>query len=303
MNKQPSVSAADLVRHFAEYRELARDSAIYVTHHGRPTTVLINAEAYETLLSTTHGERTAGSLNRQSEMLFSLTDWIDAALIICDRDTHVQYINRAAKAMFNVSNESCTGADLFEIVPQLSGSILEGHVYRTIDSREPSTMEVPSPFAQKTWLHFKSFPLQDYIFLEFRDITSDVERYRMADIKGAIIQCMSTHGEIGYVRVSIRGTIDRVNEPFCEMVALPEERLMSVTLSDLVDISGRAAFKECLEGVFRGDDPATLTTQLLSNSGKLVSVKTAVVPLRGAYGTEGAVIVMTPESSDDHGKK
>jgi PAS domain S-box-containing protein len=104
---------------------------------------------------------------------------------------------------------------------------------------------------------------------------------------------MSVHGGVGYVRVSTRGFIEIADDTFCTMIGLPEERLSSVCLPDIIEVSARPQFREQLERVLRGEGDQRVPTRLLTNGGAVLPVEAAIAQLHGTYGTEGAVIVMT----------
>ncbi|WP_240530040.1 PAS domain-containing protein [Novosphingobium sp. PC22D] len=233
---------------------------------------------------------------------FSLVDWIDEALIVCDADMVVTFANRVARALIQLPASAIFGRPLFEALPRLNGSLMEVHARRTLIGREPSSADIPSPFKPGAWLRFQSFPLDQNLVIKFRDITEDVNRHRLADVKEAILAGMSVHGAIGYVRLSVRGTIDRVDQPFCDMLDLPEERLMAVPLCDLVATGDKPRFRDLQERVLRGDGPDRAIVRFLSNRGDLVEMVLSMVQLHGAYGSEGAICLMTtlPPGEQEH---
>lgn len=284
------VSAADFVRHFAKYREEARNAPVFISHHGRKTHVLCEATAFENLRNSPAG----ASAGRDAlNTAFTLADWIDEALIICDHNLVVTFANRVAGAFVEQHGFEMIGKNLLEVLPKLSGSLMEIHARRTLIGSEPSSADIPSPFSEGAWLRFQSFPLDGHLVLKFRDITQDVSRHQLADVKEAIIRSMMVHGEIGYVRLSVRGTIDRIDQPLCEMLALPEERLNGVQFADLIATSDKHRFRETLESVLRDKSSHRIELELLSNSGELLRFLVAMVSLHGAYGAEGAVCVLT----------
>ncbi len=121
-----------------------------------------------------------------------------------------------------------------------------------------------------------------------------MQRHRLADVKSTILKAMAVHGGVGYARVSMRGFIDVVNDSFCAMVGLGADRLVDVPLADLVELSARPQFRERLERVLRGEGDMRFVTQLLTNEGAVAPIDAAIVRLHGIYGTEGAIIVITP---------
>lgn len=287
--EEPVVTAADLVRGFSECRDLASRTPVYVTHHGRPTHVLLGVSEFRNF------KERAGNVAEKSadEKLHALADWVDQAVIILDQDLRIGFANRVASALCRKPAGEMLDVALASALPELSGSLMEVHIRRTITGGEPNAADIPSPFVPGAWLRLQSFPMGDANVVMFRDITEDVQRHRMADVKAAIIDAMTVHGDIGYVRLSVRGAIEGIDAPFSHMLCLPMERIIGVPLTDLIITGARAAFRQALERAMRDASQQCLHSVLLNNRGEAVPVKASIAPLQGAYGMEGAVILFT----------
>ncbi|AKM10701.1 PAS domain-containing protein [Croceicoccus naphthovorans] len=289
MNDMSSVTAtaAEVVRSFSHWRDVANTNPVYITNHGRETHVLLDIGSFRELSMPGAGGSAGG------EDLIGLAEWINEAILICDGDLRIDYANRVAGAVCRKPVGELTGKMLVEALPSVAGSLMEVHARRTVIGGEPSAADLPSPFHDGAWLRFQSFPLGKSNVLMFRDITEDVQRHRLADVKAAILDAMSVHGEVGYVRVSIRGTIERIDDPFSKMVELDESRLIGIGLADLVVREERPAFRDALESVLQGGPSQKLRVGFLSNSGEVAYARLSIVQLHGAYGAEGAVVLLT----------
>lgn len=290
----PTVTAAELVRSFAKWRDLSRLKPVHVTNHGRETHVLLGVEMYEALA----GRNSAGDSGHGGvDEAVNFADWIDDAVILYDEHLNITFANRVATAICRRPLQPLIGQPLTMALPEVAGTLLEVHARRTAIGSEPNAADIPSPFNAGSWLRIHAFPLSQRNVLMFRDISDEVERHRMADVKSALIETMTLHGEIGYVRLSQRGEIERVDPPFCEMLGLSEQRLLGVPLADLVERSQRARFRSALDSVLRDGFRIKLHAPFLTNSGEETVVTAAVCPLHGAYGAEGAVILMIVPNS------
>jgi PAS domain-containing protein len=292
-----AVSAAELVRNFAECREAAAKDSLYVTHHGRATHVLMGIDQYNVIKAAAEQPLAELGADDGAFLLHSFADWLDEAVILCDAQMKILYVNRVLLAMCRRSAQELLDRPLLEAVPQIAGSLLEFHARRTVVASEQNSADIPSPFREDSWLHCQSFPLGRWNVLMFRDITEEVRRHRLADVKGAILDAMRVHGGVAYASLSTRGTIERMNEPFAALVALPEDRLMGVALTDIVATQDRVALREALEFALRGMGEGQLDVRIVTNTGELAQVHMAVVQLIGAYGSEGAVVVATPSAA------
>ncbi|MCJ2182608.1 PAS domain-containing protein [Novosphingobium sp. 1949] len=288
------VSAAEFVRKFARFRDEAHDSPVFITHHGRETHVLCPIDVWNNIGSGQPG-KAAGKRNDSAN--FALADWIDDGIIACDEAMNVVFANRNAHALVRAKPGSLVGLALTEALPAVAGSLLEVQARQSLVHGHPNMADIPSPFIDGAWLRFQSFLLDDRLVIRLHDITQEVERHFKANVKEAILQALDAHGGISYVRVSLRGTIDRVDTPFCRLLDLPEERLIGVTLTDLIAVSDKVAFRDTLERVLRGEDAQPVSTHFLTNRGDFVGVRMALVRLQGVYGCEGAIAVLTEERS------
>lgn len=286
-----SVSAAELVRNFAECREVAAQQSLPVTHHGRTTHILMGIDAFNALKKAANAEREGHFPD--SIMVYALADALDAGLILCDERRTIQFVNRVAQGMTRAQPHGLVGRPLLEALPRLAGSLIEPHLRRTEAAGEFGGADTPSPFSESRWLRFQCFPLGPWNALLFHDITDDVEQHRLGDVKQALFDAMRLHGGVCYAQLSVRGTLDDVNGPFAQLVGLSDERLRGVALADMVTTSARVAFREALEAVLRGDGDRQLETQLLANSGATVPVRLSLTQLRGIYDVEGAVALAT----------
>lgn len=200
-----TASAAEIVRSFSHWRDVAGKQPVFITNHGRETHVLLDIDDYHGL----RAEESSGPAGARSdsEDLVGLAKWIEDALLVCDRELRVEYVNRVASAVCRTAASDLIGRSLLEALPAITGTLMEVHTRRTVLSGQPSAADIPSPFSDGAWLHFQSFPLGSRNILMFRDITEDVQRHRLADVKAAMLEAMTVHGGVGYVRLSVRGTI------------------------------------------------------------------------------------------------
>lgn len=284
--RRRSVPAAELVRNFAHWREVGSREPVMVTHHGRETHIFMGLDRFRMIAV---GEEAA-----MPDRTVELAARIHQGLVLCRADLSIDHVNGVALAMAKRWDRHLEGQDLWNAFPELAGTLTETHIRHSLASGEPSAADIPSPFRDDAWLHVQTFPFTGGVALLFRDITAEMQRHRLADVKAAILKAMDVHGGVGYARVSTRGFIDAMNDSFCAMVGLPADRLAHVAIADLVELSVRRFFREQMEHVLRGDGDVRFTTRLLTNEGAIAPMDAAIARLQGLYGAEGAVIVLTP---------
>jgi PAS domain-containing protein len=243
--RRRSVPAAELVRNFAHWREVGSREPVMVTHHGRETHVFMGMDRFRTL--SVSDEMPAPDRTRE------LAARIHQGLILCRADLTIDYVNGVALAMAKRWDRHLGGQSLWDAFPELSGTLTEAHIRHSLSSGEASAADIPSPFRDDIWLHVQTFPFAGGVALLLRDITAEMQRHRLADVKSAILKAMGVHGGVGYARVSMRGFIDVVNDSFCAIVGLPADRLADVPVADLIALPARPHFREQMERVLRGD--------------------------------------------------
>lgn len=288
-----NIAAADFVRHFPKFRSLSARHPVFITSYGTPTNVLMSIELYEQI-GQGSGNRGTPSDDRYVRML---AEWIDDGMVICDSELRVTMINRVAQGMVGRAADEVEGKLLQAAFPEIKASVFESYAKRSAISKAINAAEIPSPFQPRRWIGFQSFPLGDNIVFKLRDITEDMQAHRLANMKEALLTAFEVNGEIGYVRLSPRGTIERVDEPFAELIGIPWERLTGVSLADLIDLPERAAFREALEDVLSNLVPARTRAGFLTNAGQVIEMNVAMVALVGSYGCEGVVTVLTKADS------
>lgn len=294
VQQQPKVhvTSAELVRQFGNLRHTMGDATVFVTHHGRTTHALLSAAQYQKL--TANPQRGAGP--DDSALLPTLrefADWVPHGVVSLDTEMTVIMANRVAHAIFDKRDGELVGANLFTAVPALNGSLAQTYIKRAAAGKEVCVADLPSIFRPESWVRLEVYPLARTTTLMFRDITEDMQNHRLADAKRAIVDAITLHGGIGYMRLNVRGQIERADASMCAMVQLPEERLLQIGIADLVPIANRVAFRERLEKVLRGEGPQRVETVLLSNDGTHLAVTAAITDLPGIYGNEGAVVIVT----------
>jgi PAS domain-containing protein len=289
------VTAAELVRNFAQWRDVGAREPIIITHHGRETHMLLGIHQYRALARADRRQSDGGEDARLRDLATSLHQ----GLILCAADFTVTLANPAALGMAQRRHQQVERLSLWEAFPELRNTLIEAHIRHSLTTGASNAADIPSPFHADNWLHIDSFVFADGVALLIRDINQDVWQHRLADTKGAILRAMEVHGAVAYARLSTRGFIDSMNAGFSTLIGLPEARLRQVPLPDLAEVASRAALREALEGVLRGEGDRRLRAALLTNRGDSVVVDMALVRLQGTYGTEGVIAILTQERGDN----
>lgn len=286
----PTVSSADFARKFGQLRQMQDDQPIFVTHHGRATHVLTTVRHY-TALKDANGTDRAEMIATTG--LHELANCLSIGVLLIDYDLRIVAANRVAHVQLNWQDGDLTGRQVFEALPVLRRSLIKTYVQRAVASREPYSAEIPSLFRDGAWVRAEIHPFAQFVTVLFHDITDDMKTHRLADARKSLREAIAAHDGVGYVCLNTRGHIDQAEPTFCEIIQLPEGRLRHVAMADLVPVGRRVAFREALDCVLTGEGARTIDSAVLSSEGQAVPVRVTIAELRGAYGNEGAIVLLT----------
>ncbi|MGX7894803.1 PAS domain-containing protein [Tsuneonella sp. HG222] len=287
-----AATAAEFVRQFASYRRTALSEPVFITNHGKPSHVLLDIGKYQALAEN-GSEGGHDDQELVDSVMTALADASNEALVICDFALRCVYLNAAATSLLGITTRNSIGRLLSDLAPRLQGTLLDHQLRRTRQTREVMRADLPSPWIPGNWLHTHTYTAFNRVVLGCRDITDDVENNRFADVKATLLEVMNVHGSVGYARLSNRATIDKASDTLANAVSLPSERMIGVPFVNLIELADRAAFREKLESVLRDGKTLKDSVNLISNEGSGTRVDLAVQQLSGAYGTEGALVLLT----------
>ena len=290
------VTAADFTRNFGQLTKLHRNAPIHITNHGQETHVLLAADVYGDLLQRGAAER---SVDDMMPTLSDLGAWIRQGLAVFDENMVARYANPVVHMMANLSDGIMIGRRLTDVLPEVQNTLLLAYLQRALSGGERQTADFPGCIRKSAWFRGDFIPCRDGAMMLLTDITDDVHHYRLADTKVALVNAMEEHGGVGFARVNVRTRIERVDRTLADMLAMPEDRLIGVSITDLVPTADRVAFKDVLETVLSGTATTNCKTRLITNHGDIIGVKIAIAELRGTYGNEGAVLVVTNHEPAD----
>ncbi|MGB3796021.1 MAG: PAS domain-containing protein [Alteraurantiacibacter sp.] len=282
------VSSAEIVRSFAKWREISLTSPVQITSHGRTSHILIGARLYQQL---TRSDGAGGDVAMDTK-LTGLSEWLREGLILCNSNEEILYANQRAKEFLGLQTLR-PGANLLEAIPELEGSVMQTQYRRTFEAKETLMADLPSPRRKGRWVNFQTIPFGDRLVIMFRDITEEVKRYRMADAKAAMLEAIERHPCVSYLSLSPRGMIETFDSSLEKWLQLSRKKLAGVRISDLVVRENQHSFINTLDEVFEDDCARNCDVRLMANKAEPLSVHCAIVPMRGAYGMEGASVIMT----------
>ncbi|WP_257550153.1 PAS domain-containing protein [Sphingopyxis sp. DBS4] len=281
------VSAADFIRGFGNWRLQAARRPVVVTHHGKDAHVLISLDDYRRL-----GDADMPSSSLR-DSLADLVESIRDAVLLIDRERRIAAVNPAASDMLETAAAELIGRPLADAVPALASHLLLAHVNRLLDHRERFAGDVPGLLRPRQWLRVELVPLPVGGAILLRDISAAMDEQRVGDTRRAFVDAAEAHGAIGRASISVREAIEDANGALTAMVGVDPIAIRRVRFSAMIAMGERAAFLDALETLFRTGAPARLISALVTREGTALPVTLAMAERRGAYASEGAVVVVT----------
>ncbi len=282
------VTSAELVRSFAKWREAAHSAPVQITTHGRVSHILSGIKLHEQMARPDTNENASTA----DEYLSNFSEWLDECMLLCDTDEKILYANARVRQSLGITTKH-VGMTLGQAMPEVEDSVVQLQYRRTLRSGEALVADLPSVFDPERWMSLRTIRLGNRLILMMRDITDEVHQFRMADAKAALYAAISNHPLVGYVRVDARGLIAKTDASFDGWIGLSSEKIEGIRLSDLVSRDMRPAFRNVLDAVLQQNERQYVEVELIPNHEEKLQVKCSVQPLRGAYGSEGAAVVMT----------
>lgn len=291
--QQPQrVSAADFIRGFANWRLQAAREPVVVTHHGKDAHVLISLDDYRRL----DGDGTSPA-DEIRDSLAALVTSIRDGVIVIDRQRRIAALNPAAHDMFDQPAATLLGQDISVAMPGLPNSLLFRHVGRLLDHRERFSGEVPGLLGTRQWLRVDLAPVPAGGAIILRDVSAAMHDAAADDARRALVAAIEADGGIGHVRISVREAVEHASDALLDMLGVDLVAIRRVRFSALLAMGQRAAFTDALETLFRGGAPVRIASELVTREGKAIAVTLSIAERRGAYASDGAVVVVTSRAA------
>ncbi len=285
------VSAADFIRGFANWRLQSTRKPVVVTQHGKDAHVLISLDDYRRL----DGGDAMGATpqNELGASLATLVESVRDGIIVIDRQWRILSLNPVASDMIERAAATLIGDRLVSALPQFGESVLFQRIIRLIDHRERFSGDLPGILRPRQWLHVDLVPLPVGGAILLRDISEAMESLAAGGMRQALATAVDADGAIGHARLSVRETIDAANDALTTMVGVDAAAIRRVRFSALLAVGCRAAFAEAIESVFRSGEPVRIASQIVTREGVALDVTLSIAEIRGAYASEGAVVLVT----------
>lgn len=278
------VSSAEITRNFGAWQDRAARAPLVVTHHGRPRSVLLAADAYAKI---SHAEAL-----EEYEVIVDhapLSERIDAGFIILDQSLALRDLNTLASVMLGRSRDKLIGSSLFELLPGIDEEPCHTQVRRVLRNDAPVRFRLLGRDGRD--MHVHVFPWPTGLALTMQSASADEEAEGELARARALRTALHTHGNIGTAQLTVRASIAEVDPNFARIVGIAPERLIGSRVTDLFAVASRDALGVAIEHVMSGGAAEAFDARLLVDEGDEAR-RVALAAWREGYGIGGAVLVL-----------
>lgn len=164
--------------------------------------------------------------NRQTvNILESITD----AFMSLDREWRLTYVNRQAAQLCQRSQEELLGQSLWDVFPDIVGSVLDQEYHRALEQQVPVTFE-EFHSSLNAWFDVRLFPSVDGMSLFFLDVTdrkhAQAELLEMSTALGNAVE--------GIARLDINGHYIALNRAYAAALGYQQEEMIGLPWQQMV---------------------------------------------------------------------
>lgn len=164
--------------------------------------------------------------NRQTvNILESITD----AFMSLDRQWRLTYVNQQAAQLCQRSREELLGQSLWDVFPDIVGSVFDQEYRRALEQQVPVTFEEFHP-SLNAWFDVRLFPSADGMSLFFLDVTerkqAQAELLEMSTALGNAVE--------GIARLDINGRYIALNRAYAAALGYQQEEMIGMSWQQTV---------------------------------------------------------------------
>ena len=122
-------------------------------------------------------QESAARAEIESQRIIRILESVGEGFYSLDRDWRLVYVNRRAAEAMKRPREALVGRNLWQLFPQLRGSVFERGFERAVRERRAVTMEEHS-LVNESWFSVRAYPTDEGLSVFFEDVTAQREAAR-----------------------------------------------------------------------------------------------------------------------------
>lgn len=230
--------------------------------------------------------RLGDELQRVSVRSADLTSGLNDAFCVLDREWRYTFVNAAVEAMVGMSREELLGRSIWEVRPDLVGSIFEQRARHAAEEGVGTTFEAHYPTFDR-WVLTHLYPFDGGVLVA----THDVSDRREAESKTAAAEAhyrrvVENLPDAVYV-LDLEGRFTEINPAGEHILGRAARDLLGRPYSEVIPGWNQAPVTALFEGVIRGEgESRAFDTTVVRPTGEERQVEITVAPIR----VEGRIV-------------
>lgn len=164
------------------------------------------------------------ALRAANRQIFNILESITDAFLSLDNEWRLTYLNQRAAQLIRRTQEEVLKQNLWEIFPELVGTILERECRRSLQQQTPATFEEFYPFL-KIWFEVRIFPAAEGLSVFFVDVTerqqAQAELLEMSTALGNAVE--------GIARLDTAGRFIALNRAYAEALGYEQAEMIGLS--------------------------------------------------------------------------
>ena len=239
------------------------------------------------LLRVNH--RSRGAIASEQEARRRITEILESirdGFVAIDSDWRFLYVNAEGEKLLGKRRSEMVGRHIFEVIPDMEGSVFHRNYKRAMELREPVVFVEPSLVVDKIFA-VHAYPADNGISVYFRDVTA--ERRAQAALQASeerYRELFENANDLLYTH-DLMGNFTSVNHACVTVTGYTHEELQRMNLADLVapEYLDRAR-QMLMQKVQQGGGATTYELEIIARDGRRVPVEVSTrLVLENGYPT------------------
>ncbi len=261
-----TVSATELVRHFASLARDAINEPVHILNHGKPYLSLVHTKILSGLAQSTAQSSAESRLRAKLDIIL---DNIQNVVLLVDDNLDIIRGNREAISFFQLSEEDMRSVSVYRIIKGLQGSIVLNSLERVRKTHVSEIFEIQMANPRRL-MKFKIVPFPGGFAIFAEDVTLSFYTRREDSFAFNLQELVANSPFIAFGTLDMRGVIETVSPALAKMIGSEPERMIGLRFPGLIDTESRADLSRELELVTTHDAILAQNVNLLNKDGEII---------------------------------
>ncbi|MEP7265276.1 MAG: PAS domain S-box protein [Bacteroidota bacterium] len=204
---------------------------------------------------------------------------INDAVVSVNNDWRYTFLNDAALATHPGGKETTLGKVIWDIHPEMNGTIFWEKYHEAMDTRK--VVEIESYYApMDTWFSVKVYPSDDGLTIFYKDITKN----KKLEEQQALYALIVNSSDEAIISKNLEGIITSWNNGAEKAFGYSASEIIGKPISVLIPANLLNEEKNIIEKIKNGESVDHYETERIKKNGEIINVSLTVSPIRDSHG-------------------